>query len=96
MSRQHPLPVAIAAIAVHSDVCMYVRTCMCVVQGLRTFLCTHVFSPYSLTLTPPPLHRRNEEMDDKVLIKRLKKRVAELEAEVEQLRQELGSPPQQV
>lgn len=72
----------------------YVRMCVlhkAYVQSLPT----HVSSPHSLTLTPP-LPRRNEEMDDKVLIKRLKKRVAELEAEVEQLRQELSSPQQQV
>ena len=35
------------------------------------------------------IHRRNEELDDKVVIRRLKKRVAELEAEISSLK---GSP----
>ena len=32
-------------------------------------------------------YRRNEELDDKVVIRKLKKRVAELEAEIESLKE---------
>ena len=36
--------------------------------------------------------RRNEELDDKVVIKRLKRRVSELEQEIQQLRESSGHP----
>ena len=36
-------------------------------------------------------HRRNEELDDKIVIKKLKQRIAELEKEVSQLSQQAVS-----
>ena len=50
---------------------------------LLTILCSMIMT-----------HRRNEELDDKVVIKKLKQRVAELEAEIQSLKDHsyLSSP----
>ena len=39
------------------------------------------------------LYRRNEELDDKVVIRKLKQRVAELEAEISSLRESPAALP---
>ncbi len=79
----------------------YSSTTMCSIGTIAYFTeqYTDYFTCNSNTVTTHfkqciYVHRRNEELDDKAVIKRLKQRVAELEKEVAELRQGTGNSQQ--
>ena len=63
-----------------------IKTRPAFIQSLFLFKQIRIESYYSNHYILLVLYRRNEELDDKVVIRKLKKRVAELEAEIASLK----------